>query len=270
MEIIEIIGYFCTLFIGISLGLIGSGGSILTIPLLVYLFSIDPTSATSYSLILVGATALVGAFKKIQKGEVELKTAFLFGTPAVAAVYLTRKVLLPLIPFQFELMGFTLKRDQLLLGLFGLLMLLAAASMLKKRKEPSENKDQNGGGISPSLVVLEGFITGIVTGLVGAGGGFLIIPALVVLGKIPMKIAVGTSLLIVSFKSIIGFLGDLGNPAISIDYFFLVQLIAISICGLFVGIYLSKFIDGKRLARGFGFFVLFMGAFVISKEVIGF
>ncbi len=270
METIEIIGYLSTLLIGVSLGLIGSGGSILTIPVMVYLFAINPTSATSYSLLLVGATALVGALQKLKKGEVELKTALLFGAPAVAAVFLTRKLLIPLIPFQFEFLSLNLKRDQLLLGLFAVLMLLAALSMLRKKSPAAQNESPQPLTISPMIVLLEGFITGIITGLVGAGGGFLIIPALVVFGKLPMKVAVGTSLLIIAAKSLIGFLGDIGNPDITIDYLFITILIIIASLGLYLGIYLSKFIDGKRLAKGFGYFVLLMGAFVISKEIIGF
>ena len=267
METLEVLGYLFTVLIGLSLGLIGSGGSILTIPVLVYLFQIDAISATSYSLVLVGATALIGAARKQRAGEVNWKVALIFGAPAIIAVYLTRKILMPAIPEAVALSGFVLERDFMILVFFALLMLSAAFSMLKKKPVPKETSEAKEGHRSPVLIVGEGLVTGIVTGLVGAGGGFLIIPALVILGKLPMKIAVGTSLAIISMKSLIGFLGDHNNPDIQIDFGFLLLLILLSSAGMMLGVWLSKRIDGAKLKRGFAFFVLLMAIFMLIREI---
>ena len=265
MEFIEIIGYIASLIIGISLGLIGGGGSILTVPVLVYLFGVDPVMATAYSLFIVGSTSLVGTFSKYRQGLVNMKTALIFGIPSIAAVYATRKFIVPLIPDEVFTVGdFVVTKAILLMILFAVLMVFASVSMICEKKtingEPEVEQKFN-----YPLILVEGAIVGLLTGLVGAGGGFLIIPALVILSKLPMKQAVGTSLLIIAAKSLIGFTGDLGHY--TMDWKLLGIVTVLAITGIFLGNMLSHKIDGDKLKKGFGWFVLVMGIYVIAKEL---
>lgn len=261
----EIAGYIASVLIGISLGLIGGGGSILTVPVLVYLFGIDPVLATAYSLFIVGSTSLVGAYPKYKQGLLSIKTALIFGAPAIAAVFATRKFIVPALPHDlFTIGSLAITKPILLMLLFAVLMVFASYSMIKGRKE-----DENGNGgelhFNYPVILLEGTVVGILTGLVGAGGGFLIIPALVLLSKLPMKLAVGTSLLIIAAKSLIGFLGDIGHQVI--DWNLLLIVTALAIGGIFIGNWLSHKISGDKLKRVFGWFVLVMGIYIIIKEL---
>jgi uncharacterized protein len=261
----EIIGYLASVIIGISLGLIGGGGSILTVPVLVYLFGIDPVLATAYSLFIVGFTSLVGAFPKYKQGLVNTKTAIIFGVPAIAAVFATRKFIVPAIPEDvFSIGTFTVTKPILMMLLFAVLMLFASYSMIKG-KEDDENGNAGEQKFNYPLILIEGAVVGILTGLVGAGGGFLIIPALVLLSKLPMKQAVGTSLLIIAAKSLIGFLGDIGHQII--DWKLLIVITVLAITGIFIGNALSKKIPGDKLKQAFGWFVLLMGVYIIVKEL---
>lgn len=261
----EIIGYIASLVIGISLGLIGGGGSILTVPVLVYLFNVEPVVATAYSLFIVGLSSLVGAFPKYKQGQVNLKTALIFGIPSIIAVFATRKFIVPRIPKEvFTIGDFVVTKSILMMILFAILMVFASISMIsnKNKKTESENGVQK---FNYPMIILEGAVVGMLTGLVGAGGGFLIIPALVLLSKLPMKQAVGTSLLIIAAKSLIGFTGDLSNYAM--DWKLLGTVTALAIAGIFIGDALSKKIDGNKLKKGFGWFVLVMGIYIIVKEL---
>lgn len=259
-------GYLASVIIGISLGLIGGGGSILTVPVLVYLFRIDAVLATAYSLFIVGTTSLVGSFSYIRKGLVNFKTALIFGIPSVAAIYLTRAYIIPQIPYEiFSIGDFVFNRNIMLMLLFAVLMIFASFNMIKKEKvEPAKPVQTQ--QFNYPLILLEGIVVGTLTGLVGAGGGFLIIPALVLLSKLPMKEAVGTSLVIIAVKSLIGFLGEGENTAI--DWFFLLKITGFAVTGIFIGMALSKKIDGEKLKPAFGWFVLVMGVFIIIKETI--
>lgn len=267
MELNDILGYVGALVIGVVLGLIGGGGSILTVPVLVYLLAINPVTATAYSLFVVGFSSLVGAAKNFQKDRVDFKTAFYFSVPAFISVFSTRKFLLPAIPEEiFTLSGFTLTKDIGIMLFFALLMLVAAASMIIDKEKSLKNIEKEKVSVVNYLPLIPlGLLTGIITGLVGAGGGFIIIPILVLLAKLPIKTAIGTSLFIIAVNSLIGFLGDLGN--IRIDWIFLLIFTAISISGIILGVYLNKIIDGKKLKKGFGWFVLFMGIYIIWKEI---
>lgn len=331
---VEITGYISSIIIGFTLGLIGGGGSILTLPVLVYLFGFDPVIATAYSLFIVGISSSVGALNYIRKGLLSYRTAFVFAIPSLITVYLTRKFLISAIPetifsigkldlttdllfiltvivtmlglitltLNTEFIGskkhlkivllvtpaavmvfimrqfiipsipenlisigeFTLTRNLGIMIFFAIVMLFSAISMIKGESEEN-GKEQKNVDWNYIVIILEGIIVGTITGLVGAGGGFLIIPALVLLTGLPMKMAVGTSLLIISFKSLLGFLGDLGNQ--DIDWTFLLSFSGLTIIGVFLGTYMSRFFSGEKLKKGFGWIVLIMGIYIIFNEL---
>jgi len=264
----EIIGLFLAVLVGISLGLIGSGGSILTVPILVYIMGIEPVLATAYSLFIVGSTALIGGIQSARQKMVDFKTVFIFGIPSIIAVYVTRMWLVPLIPNHIISVGsFTNKTPIALMLLFAIVMILASISMIKPSKKNTNEVENKTLKYNYPLILLEGSIVGILTGLVGAGGGFLIIPALVILARMPMKLAVGTSLFIIATKSLIGFIGDLQGSEI-IDWILLLKFTGSAIVGIFVGIILSKKIPGEKLKTAFGWFVLVMAIYIIIKETI--
>jgi uncharacterized membrane protein YfcA len=267
-DLLTIFGLLASTVIGISLGLIGGGGSILTVPVLVYLFNVDPVLATAYSLFIVGLSSLVGAFPKYKAGMIDLKTALVFGVPSIIAVFLTRKVLVPAIPATlFEVAGVSVTKALAMMILFAVLMVAASVSMIRdKKKEEQETNEPR--VFNYPMILLEGAVVGVLTGLVGAGGGFLIIPALVMLSKLPMKQAVGTSLLIIAAKSLIGFTGDVSENADNMDWTLLTVVTSLAIVGIFVGNQLSKKIDGAALKKGFGWFVLVMGIYIIIKELV--
>jgi hypothetical protein len=260
----EIIGYIASVLIGVSLGLIGGGGSILTVPVLVYLFNVEPVIATSYSLFIVGSTSLAGVLPKYRKSLVNLKTVIIFGIPSIAAVYATRAFIVPVIPENiFSVGDFVVTKPILLMLLFAILMVFASISMIKKTIQA-----KNGNGeqkFNYPMILLEGTLVGFLTGLVGAGGGFLIIPALVLFSKLPMKLAVGTSLLIIASKSLFGFVGDLSHYVM--DWKLLITVTALAIAGIFIGNGLSQKIPGEKLKKGFGWFVMVMGIYIIVKEL---
>jgi uncharacterized membrane protein YfcA len=262
-----LIGFAASILIGLSLGLVGGGGSILTVPVLVYLLGVEPVLATAYSLFIVGLTSAVGVFPKYKEGLVDVRTALIFGAPSIAAVFLTRRWLVPAIPTNIGHVGdWVLTKNVLLMSLFAVLMVAASVSMIRDTKKDNGATD---GSLSFNypLIVMEGAVVGILTGLVGAGGGFLIIPALVVLTKLPMKKAVGTSLLIIAAKSLIGFTGDLS--AQTMDWPLLLVVTLMAVLGIFLGNTLSKKIDGGKLKKGFGWFVLVMGLYILLKETLG-
>ena len=262
----EIAGYLAALAIGLSLGLIGGGGSILTVPVLVYLFNIEPVLATAYSLFIVGATSLAGVLPKYREGMVNLRTALIFGIPSIAAVYATRKWIVPAIPETvFQLGGFTMTKPLLLMLLFAVLMTFASISMIRDKKG-GDSETAGPQNFNYPLIIMEGLVVGTLTGLVGAGGGFLIIPALVLLSRLPMKQAVGTSLLIIAMKSLLGFLGDVSHT--SMDWTLLLSVTGLAIIGLFIGNALSRKVNAGTLKKAFGWFVLVMGIYIIVKELL--
>ena len=264
----EIFGYISSIIIGISLGLIGGGGSILTVPVLVYLFGVEPMMATAYSLFIVGTSSLVGAFPKYKQGLISLNTAIVFGIPSIISVFATRKFIVPAIPAEvFTLGGFVVTKSILMMILFAILMVAASVSMIREKKNKANGEEAAEQKFNYPMIVLEGTIVGVLTGLVGAGGGFLIIPALVMLSKLPMKMAVGTSLLIIAAKSLIGFIGDLSTNAANMNWMLLISVTALAIGGIFIGNALSKKIDGNKLKKGFGWFVLIMGIYIIVNEL---
>jgi len=263
----DLLGYILALLIGVSLGLIGGGGSILTIPVLVYVMGIGASVATAYSLFIVGATALVGAFNYIQKKQIDVKMGFLFALPSLLAVFGVRKYIIPLIPAKIiEINDFSLQKDRFLMLIFAVIMLTASFLMIKDRKT-TESKPLKQALNSYFFVLMIGLTVGVVTGIVGVGGGFMIIPALVLLLGLEMKVAVGTSLLIIAINSLLGFfLADFGNPNLQINWKMLLTFSLVASGGIFFGIYLSNWIAGEKLKKGFGAFVLMMGSYILIKE----
>lgn len=256
-------GFLAAVFIGVTLGLIGGGGSILTVPALVYLVGVAPVPATAYSLFIVGLTALVGAVVYMRKGLVSYRTALVFGIPSFIAVFFTRSFIVPAIPPElFSLGGWTVTRDIGIMLLFAVLMIAASVSMIRKsRREESGQEIQ----YNYPMIFIEGLVVGVLTGLVGAGGGFLIIPALVVLARLPMKLAVGTSLLIIAVKSLVGFTGDM--ITMPIDWSFLALFSVFAVTGIILGSWLTRYVSGARLKPAFGWFTLAMGVYIIGREI---
>ncbi|HEX5152207.1 MAG TPA: sulfite exporter TauE/SafE family protein [Parafilimonas sp.] len=258
----QVAGYIAALFIGISLGLIGGGGSILTVPVLVYLFGISPIIATSYSLFVVGSTSLVGSFNSYRKGFVDIRTVFLFGISSIITVFITRKFVIPHIPENIMIGKTVIHFSVLTMILFAVLLLLASVSMIKsKQVEVTDGEYKTGF----SKLLLYGISIGLVTGFLGAGGGFLLIPALVLLLHLPMKKAVGTSLLIIALNSLAGFIGDIGH--FQTNWAFLLTISLIAIAGVFAGSLLGRSVNGVKLKKAFGWFVLVMGIYIIIKEI---
>lgn len=258
----EYLGYFISIIIGLSLGLIGGGGSILAVPILVYLFHINPEQATSYSLFIVGITAMVGSYSHYKLGNLKIKAALVFALPSVLSLLFVRDVILPRIPsIVFTVNSFEVSKNLMIMIVFAFLMIAASISMIR-RSTPKEIVIRDGSIRIAAIGLLVGFITG----FLGAGGGFLIIPALLFFANLPMKQAIGTSLLIIFINSFIGFGGDVFK-GISIDYKLLFTISIIAIIGMFIGTYLSKKIDGAKLKPAFGWFVLVMGIYIIIKEL---
>jgi uncharacterized protein len=256
---VEITGYAAAILIGLSLGLIGGGGSILTVPILVYFFRVDPVMATTYSLFVVGLTSSAGAISHYRKSNVNLKIALLFGIPSLIAVFIMRKWVMPAMPHLLLNIGsFELTKSVLLMLVFAILMVAASVSMIRKKKEILARDSQ----LSYNKLVIQSIIVGIITGFVGVGGGFLIIPSLVLFAGLPMKKAVGTSLMVMTISSLLGVLGDISRHA-PINYSFLIMFSAFAIAGIIMGSYLIKHIIDAKLKPAFGWFVLVMGLFVL-------
>lgn len=263
MELVtEFTGAF---IIGLILGIMGGGGSILTVPFLVYIFGINPLIATAYSLFIVGTTAVFGSAQHYVKKSIAIKTGLIIAIPSFIGVYITRSLILPALPEVICSVGsFHITKEGFIMTVFGIIMLLASLSMLTKKVGNDENnvKTLNYAVLLPVVGLI-----GLLMGLVGAGGGFLIIPMLVFFGGLPMKKAVGTSLLIIAINSLIGFLGDVQTT--DINWQFLLSFTIVSVFGIFAGTYLQKFVNEKQLRHGFGWFILVMAAFILSKEIIG-
>jgi len=264
----EIAGYIAAVFIGIVLGMMGGGGSILTVPVLVYLFYVNPLIATTYSLFIVGVTSMTGGARAYAKKQVDFRSVTEFGIPSIFAIFITRHFLLPAIPdhlFSIGKIDFT--RDTLLMIVFALLMLTASIFMILNADEGTEQQNPVPERNNKVLYLAGlGFIIGIITGLLGAGGGFLIIPALILFMKLPMKTAIGTSLVIIAINSIFGFLFSLKQTPL--DWKILLLFTGLSIAGIYIGSRFAEKIQGKTLKKWFGWFVLIMGIYIIIKELV--
>ena len=247
------------ILIGVILGFIGGGGSILAVPVLVYVLGVKPVEATAYSLFIVGVASLFGAHKHYKLGNIDYRIGMLFAIPSFIGVFTSRRWVLPNIPNELFTLGeFAITKDFFLMVFFALIMLLASVSMLRERSVSKQTKD-----VQQFKIIIDGLFVGLITGIVGAGGGFLIIPALVLLSRLEMKKAIGTSLMIIAVKSLFGFLGEWGSE---IDWQLLISFTALAVIGIFFGVYFSKFFDGKKLKKSFGVFVLFTSLVIILKE----
>jgi uncharacterized protein len=263
---VHLLGYLFAVLIGISLGLIGGGGSILTVPVLVYLMHIDPVLSTTYSLFIVGFTSLAGGIRAYINKLVDFKAVSLFGIPSILTIFIARHFVLPAIPEHiFTIAGLPITKGRLLMLIFALLMLVAAISMMNNRIEKNKEADKTIRPDKTFSLLVPGLLVGLVTGLLGAGGGFLIIPALVLFIKLPMKTAIGTSLLVIAINSIFGFVFSIGHY--HIDWYLLLSFTGMAVIGVFVGGKLAERINGNTLKKGFGWFVLVMSSYILIKEL---
>lgn len=262
----EVLGFFLAIVMGLVLGLLGGGGSILTVPILFYVFQVNATLSTAYSLFIVGTASALAAFDYHKRGLIDYKVGTFFAIPALLSVYSVRRFVIPRIPEELgSFAGVLWTKDSLILTVFAIVMLLASVMMIRGRKDVGKVKKKT----PPILGVIgEGVIVGGITGFVGAGGGFMIIPALVLLAGLEMKVAVGTSLFIITIKSLLGFIGDV-QSAPEMDWVFLGIFTFFSMVGIFVGTKFSRRVDSKTLKPAFGWFVLVMGVLMLGKEVWG-
>lgn len=262
-----LIGVIVFLIMGLTLGLIGGGGSILTVPILVYIFKQDPLLATANSLVIVGATAGIGSMPYLFKKLVDIKTVFLFSVPSFIGVYAVRKFVLPMIPDVIKISpDLNITKSFIVMFSFAVIMLIAAIKMIYAN--PKTQNEMTKPLLSTKVVfkiVVYGFLIGSVAGFVGAGGGFLIIPALTVLLNLPMRIAVGSSLLIIAFQSLLGF--AFSSQLHLVHWNFLFTQVTVASIGILVGSYLNRFIAEKKLKASFGYFVLTISLLVMVEQV---
>jgi hypothetical protein len=279
LELSLIFGYALAIVVGLLLGLLGGGGSILALPIFVYLFGTDPILATTYSLFVIGVSSLFGTFKCVKSNSINYNALIYFGFSSVISVLLTRMYLIDLIPDSIFIFGLELSKGKVVLIFFSLIMLGAGYSMIfvdnqkiDDTKNEIENCETNDKVIGNSKIKnifslsFQGLIDGAITGIVGAGGGFLIVPALVFISKLDIRIAISTSLAIISLKTIIGFLGSL-NKSPNIDYIFLSVFTFLAILGMVIGIKLSKKINPDALKKYFGVFVILCAIYILLKEL---
>jgi uncharacterized membrane protein YfcA len=261
----EIFGYASAIVVGLVIGLAGGGGSILTVPIFVYVFGIPTVLATTYSLFVVGSTSLVGSVNHVLKKRVDLRVTVAFALPSFISVYLSRRFLVPALPDPlFRLNTFVLPKSDAILYFFAIVMVIAAKAMIRNdRPEQGEAAD---GKPRYGALALDGLAVGMLTGTIGAGGGFLIVPMLVLLAGLPMNRAVATSVLIIAVNSFVGFLGDIHQT--QLDWNFLLPFTGLSIIGIFVGLYLARFVAPDKLKQGFGWFVLLVAGYMIIREVL--
>lgn len=260
-----VLGYISAVLMGIVLGLIGGGGSILTFPVLIYFFGIEANHAVSDSLFIVGVTSAVGAIGYLRNNLVSLRSVIVFGIPSIISIYITKKYIFPPIPGEFPVLGMIISKDFAITVLFAVLMVIASYSMIRPLKVIRQDDFESTERYRYLLIMVIGLGVGFLAGLVGAGGGFLIIPALVILAKLPMKKAIGTSLLIIFLNSSLGFAGGLSSE-ININWTFLLTMASLAVGGILIGLRLSKKIPGSKLKPAFGWFVLSVGSIMLINE----
>ncbi len=263
-------GCIAFLLIGLILGLIGGGGSILGVPILIYIFGYNTDEATSYSLFIVGVTSLVGAVTYIKKGNISIEAILQFAIASLLTVYCVRKFLMPIIPTSFYVMHFKILKHTMIMIMFSILILSSSISMIKKKKYDRINEvkwdEFSKSPLGIPFVIILGILVGFITGFVGAGGGFIIVPVLIFFLRLNLKKAIGTSLCIIAINSLIGFIGNIGNQSINWKVLFLIT--AICMVGVFIGSLLSNKVSSHKLKPAFGWFTLIVGIFILLKETI--
>jgi uncharacterized membrane protein YfcA len=261
----ETLGFVAIFFMGIVLGLLGGGGAILTVPILVYVFQINPTLSTTYSLFIVGAASLLGSFVYFYKKEINIKIAAAFSITSTTGVLFSRVIVLPNIPdLVWNQASLYITKDILILTIFSIVMISASYTMISKSLQPKIETDARATNIY--FIFLIGITVGVTAGFVGAGGGFLIIPALMTFASLKMRTAIGTSLLIIAIQSLIGFGSDFYQNVV-IDWQLLKNLVFTSVLGLFVGLFINKEVQEKKLQLSFGILVLIMGLFILLQQI---
>ena len=263
MNYTELLGYFGALIIGLVVGLFGGGGSILAVPIFVYLFHLNPILATSYSLFVVGFSAAAGTIINIKKKLIDYRIAIIFSFPALFSVFVVRRYLISSLPeVILDTGSIYITTKMALMLLFSIVILLSSFSMLKKNKAVIAQKLNN---TNYSLLLITGSVVGVLTGLVGAGGGFIIVPSLVFFAGLKIKQAVATSLVIITCNALFGFLSDITQ--VNIDWFFLTSITLISVLGIVLGSYLSNFINDMSLKKNFARFILLIALMIICNEL---
>ncbi len=258
---VEVFGYVASFCVGLILGLIGGGGSILSIPILVYLFTVEVIEATAYSLFIVGTTSLVGSIQKYKHSLVDFRVGLIFGLPSILSKFTTRKWIVPSIPdVLLQTESFVLTKRLFMLGIFSIMVIIAATSMIRNNNKPHTYH----GKAKDVWLGVQGIFIGFLTGIAGLGGGFIIVPTLLFFAKIPFKKAVGTALFIIALNSLTGFLGDLSN--LDVAWPFLLTITGIAITGIFIGNIYSQRVSGLQLKKSFGWFILVMGIAILIRE----
>ena len=260
----ELITCAASLSIGLILGIIGAGGSILTIPVFVYILKMDPLPSSIYSMFVVGICGLTGGLKSIFNKLVDFKLTILFGIPSIIGVLIARKLIFPSIPLQLLTIGdFILTRNILFMLCFSVLMLISGFRMLMvssgKYKTPVDQTGRN-----PGWLFLQGLLVGVITGLLGIGGGFLIVPALYFWGRVDMKTAIGTTLIIIAMNSLFSFATSYSTAII--DWNILIKFSLGSILGILIGTFLADKIHGYQLKKIFGCFVLTLSVVIMYNQ----
>jgi uncharacterized membrane protein YfcA len=256
---IWIIGHLLAVGIGISLGLLGGGGSVLALPILVYVMGVSPKPAIAMTLVIVGSVSLVGVIPHWRKGYVNLKTTFIFGSATMLGAFIGARIAtLPIVTEEAQML------------LFGVMMLLAAGFMIYRSLQQKTDQSELENYPEPICkycwlwLMTEGLAVGVLTGLVGVGGGFAIVPALVLLAKIPMRQAIGTSLLIIALNAIAGSLGYLGK--LDMDWSLTLSFTLAAGIGSVLGSYMAQFVSARQLQTSFGYFLLAVAAFVLMQN----
>lgn len=263
MDILHIIGYLGAVLVGFVLGLMGGGGALISIPILVYLFHIEVSVATSYSLFLIAITASSGAYHNIRKNLVDYNAALYYGIPSVISVFAVRRWVMPNLPkVIFTIGNFPVSKSLFILVVLVIVMVMAAYKMIVSNDAELDKTEHkiNHFRLSFFAVLIGSFL-----GLVGGGGGFLMVPALIYFANVHLKKAVGTALVLVAVNSFIGFLGDLSSH-IQIDWALFATFLFFSIGGVFIGHYMVAYTQGNKMKKYFGYFLLVVAAFIVIKE----
>jgi uncharacterized membrane protein YfcA len=260
----ELEAYTASVVIGLCLGLIGAGGSILTIPVFVYILKTSPVASTIYSMFVVGICSFTGAIIAFTKKLVDIKAAVVFGLPSVAGVFIARKLIFPLVPEQlFSIGSMAITKDVFIMLVLAIIMLIVSIKMLKKKSanvtvRNAERKNTN------AIFFLQGICTGIVTGLLGVGGGFLIVPALLLWLKLPVKTAIGTTLFIITINSAAGFITS--YTSVLIQWPLMIKFAIGAIAGILAGSKLSEKIKADYLKKILAWFIIITSVYVLYKQ----